>query len=1134
MANVNDELLLSSPSSSSLLLPPFGKRRLSDDDEKELDIEEKKKKIKLHQQKFKKDCSQFKFENIIENLSDGECRPQIDFHSIIENLFDFVENDFAFVILSVIFGSESKFFNAVDDNELEENILDIIDVDDNIIIEDDDFLNDEYSYRYLRICSNENTDAEYNNDGKHFSSTTNTTTTNTTTTTNDNYTIADNEDGKYNGDDTFLKLKRRWLILEILQRKSCNEIEGLNNILINKIIYEIIKSIKKIFWEKMLRGDWREMRKRKRRRNDIDSRKKDKKKGNDHDNSMIWEDEKDEDEQQQQQRQRRREKKKEEEKNFSEDIIKSFEKWGLLNEEEDEKEDEENNENIINYDNNQTINDASFAYSMINETNFEEVERAVKENLITFFPSSHSKTVLFLPSASYTSYYSFFERYKHLDPKAKFFNKHLNYKVYCMYFLNQENKNKAKSDNKIDNENDQETSDNIIRNNQESSLIGVDWNRENHISIFKDYTLQSVAYNVLKVLEEQVENIIDRYEKSVMSMTGYAESIKFKIYEKKIHVEAMAIQFDEITRQLQRLQFISVIEKWKIPLPMLQQALRNSLGLLKEKKKEYDYDCRRLGIILGRLLMQILDKVGGFDNVPPADMNEALLFMIRFGSFDTFFHIITKYKEKFTVEKIKRYTLAFIKSDLSCLYSDYKIIRAFKCILEQFPWLLRTWMDRAGRTLLSLCVINLKCQDLQKLLALNIVKKHIDIECKDGRNPLFLAAAGIVGDNDDGGGGGGNDDDEERKGKIFPLILAEAGFIGNDNKLGGGSEVKKRHCWSSKVISLLTIGKANLDYINTRDESILHHLAMSNKYKDLKSILHIFDWSHRIKPLLELRRKVDNATALMIALEKGNIQMVNILMGLGASATTNFKFSQSLRSIDAIFLKVKWGSFCALTAKGIRPSIKYINIYNKKWLLKEEWLIGGMAINSHGELHRFSDWETMRKSQKFIMDNYRKRRPVIQFDEILWLELHKDTIHSAGIDSSSSDDDENDDKIIKKKKTSNSQQESQKDDEETECGEYFHGICSNKLYLNKCPICPSTLCLQENNDVSFTHPKKYRDITATTTTTIDDYSVMSIQNIDKLFNIDYDGYEPPSSSDIARFEFFIDGKWIDESLLNAE
>ena len=301
--------------------------------------------------------------------------------------------------------------------------------------------------------------------------------------------------------------------------------------------------------------------------------------------------------------------------------------------------------------------------------------------------------------------------------------------------------------------------------------------------------------------------------------------------------------------------------------------------------------------------MQILDKVGGFDNVPPADMNEALLFMIRFGSFDTFFHIITKYKEKFTVEKIKRYTLAFIKSDLSCLYSDYKIIRAFKCILEQFPWLLRTWMDRAGRTLLSLCVINLKCQDLQKLLALNIVKKHIDIECKDGRNPLFLAAAGIVGDNDDGGGGGGNDDDEERKGKIFPLILAEAGFIGNDNKLGGGSEVKKRHCWSSKVISLLTIGKANLDYINTRDESILHHLAMSNKYKDLKSILHIFDWSHRIKPLLELRRKVDNATALMIALEKGNIQMVNILMGLGASATTNFKFSQSLRSIDAIFLR---------------------------------------------------------------------------------------------------------------------------------------------------------------------------------------------------------------------------------------
>ena len=160
-------------------------------------------------------------------------------------------------------------------------------------------------------------------------------------------------------------------------------------------------------------------------------------------------------------------------------------------------------------------------------------------------------------------------------------------------------------------------------------------------------------------------------------------------------------------------------------------------------------------------------------------------------------------------------------------------------MLEKFPWLLNTWIDHEGNTLLGLCIIH-DYPHFKSLMFIPIVQKHIDVESMDGLTPLMLA-----GDH--------------------PLL-------------------------SDMMGELLTFGKANANYVNRHRESVFHRMAASNNFRGL-ALFRDFPKSD----IIELRRKGDGATALMIALSRENMDVAHVLMcSFGAKATTKFGNSQSL------------------------------------------------------------------------------------------------------------------------------------------------------------------------------------------------------------------------------------------------
>ena len=167
------------------------------------------------------------------------------------------------------------------------------------------------------------------------------------------------------------------------------------------------------------------------------------------------------------------------------------------------------------------------------------------------------------------------------------------------------------------------------------------------------------------------------------------------------------------------------------PPPSLNALLRDfddNVSKLKKCKNIIDSN------YFARIIERIIKKVDLFDNLRD-EIDNVIEIMLEFDCLNSVANIISDNKEKFTVKRIKYFALFIV---VNHYHSD-----SLKVLLHYFPWLLNTWIDNYGYTLLCICV-KCKYKYLKNLLRLDLVKKYINVEDKKGNNPLFTATFDFV------------------------------------------------------------------------------------------------------------------------------------------------------------------------------------------------------------------------------------------------------------------------------------------------------------------------------------------------------------------------------------------------------
>lgn len=424
--------------------------------------------------------------------------------------------------------------------------------------------------------------------------------------------------------------------------------------------------------------------------------------------------------------------------------------------------------------------------------------------------------------------------------------------------------------------------------------------------------------------------------------------------------------FEQLINKLDTTKLSIVIRFWDIPSSILLKAFNIALIAISNNDKENVFTRKRW--CFGFLTERVIKKFGE----EKVNIDEALKIIIQIRCLGSFSVIMEEYKKKFTIERIKYIAHYIIINNHS--------VELLKVMLEIFPWLLNTWIDCNGNTLLSLCVI-LNYKYINKLLEMKFVKKYINVENMNGLNPLFLAA----------------DDDHNNSKFLFQSIVEK--------------------------------GKADITHINNNYESIFHRLAASNNVTVLQYLKK--KKKNEIQFLIELRRKKDSATALMIALIRENIEAARILLKFGASATTKFGNSQVLRTVDAMHLKKKFFSLYFLaTEQGLKPLNRIISD-NFDILIEEE--SRGVAMTG--------------------CDNNRD-------DNLIWSLFNDDKLIFTSINLSSQQEkqsfkDYHNEKCNICLEYFNNNNNNDNDKGITECGHSFHEYCwkGRNKKLNECPLC---------------------------------------------------------------------------------
>ena len=764
--------------------------------------------------------------------------------------------------------------------------------------------------------------------------------------------------------------------------------------------------------------------------------------------------------------------------------------------------------------------DASFAFSMINNDNFELVTKVVeKKHLITLFGPLTTKP---LP--------------KEINEDCCYCNNYCYYSspFFCNYF---------KFDGKKKN-----------INNFNMSELGVYWDHKHRNASLKNVLLKNVTKKVLNAF-----NIIDKLNEDEDVDDDDEEEQQ---RNKQRRIEEYAQRLEEKFQNFNELQRFKIIYYWDIPVPILSQVFYNLIYHINiiEIKLQWstNNERRKDNRMLGWLLDRIITETGDFYYIPSSDVDTALEIMLTFGLIDSFSHFIEKYKEKFTVKRIKHFALLIITKIALC-QKWYLIMQALKFMFVQFPWLLNTWIDHAGQTFLSYCACNAAYSSriqLKDLLSLDIVRKYINVESRNGCNLLFSSA----------------------------------------------DRLWTKHDHS--IFSVIKIGEANVMHVNEHGESVLHRLAASNYsfafrcFRDEKKLL------KQLEIILELRRKKDGATALMIALVEENLDVASELFRLGASAKSKFGNSQTLTTVDALFLKKKWLSLTFLAENGIRPNYSIIaKSFKNGDIFNEEYLVGatGMEIDEYEKIYctvepfmnkyktfieqntkiqkfvRFSDftWSLFSDTspRSLYSDPYKNRQSFEwprKILSLLWLVNDNDRIIEYVSELCEHNNFNNEKCPICLREFSNEDDDDDDEEEEegeirkrerepwnkgiTECGHVIHRICwDTLLYSNNndndkryptCPLCrePTKFLFSDNQDDE-TGGRRFDD----------DINNNNIISLPLPLNDELKYYDPPTTPTmtisegkryrkkvtlgndkgmyptIARYEFFINGKWVDES-----
>ena len=169
-------------------------------------------------------------------------------------------------------------------------------------------------------------------------------------------------------------------------------------------------------------------------------------------------------------------------------------------------------------------------------------------------------------------------------------------------------------------------------------------------------------------------------------------------------------------------------ERTKVPLSSSSLSTSTLLQNLIQKLKNSEdiIDANYFARIIEKIIKKIdLVDILQYDKI----IDDAIEIILQRDCLKSFADIIINNKAKFTVKRIKHFARFIV---VNHYHSD-----SLKVLLRHFPWLLNTWIDNYGYTLLCICVKS-RYKYLKNLLELYLVKKYIDVEDKNGNNPLFI------------------------------------------------------------------------------------------------------------------------------------------------------------------------------------------------------------------------------------------------------------------------------------------------------------------------------------------------------------------------------------------------------------
>lgn len=265
---------------------------------------------------------------------------------------------------------------------------------------------------------------------------------------------------------------------------------------------------------------------------------------------------------------------------------------------------------------------------------------------------------------------------------------------------------------------------------------------------------------------------------------------------------------------------------------------------------------------------------------------------------DFFKHLLKYCKADFTMDSIK--TLM-----VSCIRGDAWLF-VVEALIREFPVLANSWLDEQGNTLLGLCIIH-EYANFSELLLNSRVKEFIDFPSIDGMTPLMIAA-------------------------------------------DHATDI------SQGMASMLIVHGADLLVVNRNTETIFHRAACSNNVELLRMLYYSYMDNYDFSTVVDLRRACDGATALQIALVRGNCEVATCLMeSFNSKTRTKFGKSKFLRTPEVMLLKNRQPSLAVLRDFGITPNIRLIrNSAIDHSLFEEESFVATTGLLNCGRICKIS------------------------------------------------------------------------------------------------------------------------------------------------------------------------------------